>query len=554
MVRLFLCQKWWNQSNFYLYHMRKKAVLSILTLVIVSSCIVSSISKDWNLNWDATKMTEKTNLLAQLPSKLNQGKPNIILIVADDLGKYELSGYGAEHIQTPNIDAIGENGIRFKDAYVTAPICAPSRAGILTGKYQQRYGFETQPMEFYPTNKLEYFAGKKAKRLGDWKVTTPPSYPSPWEIERQGVPPNETNMAEILQASGYSTGIIGKWHLGHGEEHIPNHRGFDYQYGFYGAFSLYTPSQKTPGYVNHVQNDLSAKHQWDMKRNDNAAIRENDKVVEEKDYLTFAIRDKAKSYIADHRDSSFFLYLSFNAPHVPFQAPQAYYDQFSHVKDENKRVYLAMIKALDDSVGEVMDELKKQGLLENTIVYFISDNGGAAYTGATDNGPFKGGKITHFEGGVNVPFMMQWKGHLPEGEVYNHPVSSLDIFATTMAACGIDLPKSHLIDGTDLLPFVSGENSSEPHEKIYWRTDHIHAIRYKKWKMILSTRDNWLHLYNLENDLSEEIDLSDLNTEERQQLLRFFEEWNAELPTDYMWPRIMDRKFIIGDKTYYFPA
>lgn len=534
--------------------MRKKVSVYLVGFVILSGCIVSSISKDWDIHWDAEKTKEKAEFLAKLPSQKQQGRPNIVLIIADDLGKYELSGYGAEHIETPHIDAIGENGIRFKDAYVTAPICAPSRAAILTGKYQQRYGFETQPMEFYPTNKLEYTAGKNAKRIGDWKVSTPPSYPSPWQVERQGIPPSETNMAEILQASGYATGIIGKWHLGHGEEHLPNNRGFDYQYGFYGAFSLYTPKQSTPGYVHHIQDDFSAVHQWEMKRNDNAAIRENNKVVVENDYLTFALKDRAKSYIADHKDSNFFLYLSFSAPHVPFQAPQAYYDQFAHVKDENKRVYLAMIKALDDSVGEVMAELEKQGVLENTIVYFISDNGSATYTGAANNGPLKGGKITLFEGGVNVPFMMQWKGHLPEGEVYNYPVSAMDIFATSLSACGVTLPNSHQVDGVDLLPFITGEKTDEPHEKLYWRADHIRAIRYKKWKLILSTRDNWLHLYNLENDLSEEIDLSDLNPEERRQLLRFFEEWNAELPTKYLWPRIMDRKFILGNKTYYFPA
>lgn len=534
--------------------MSRKILYSFITLILVSGCIVSTMSETWNIVPNQAGIDEKLEILQSLSEKPTKKRPNIILIMADDLGKYELSGYGATHIRTPNFDAIGENGIRFKDAYVTAPICAPSRAGILTGKYQQRYGFETQPMEFYPTNKIEYSVGKNAKRLGDWKVTTPPSYPSPWEIERQGIPQDQINLAEILQASGYSTGIIGKWHLGHGEEHIPNNRGFDYQYGFYGAFSLYTPEQSTPGYVNHVQNDLSAKHQWGMKRNDNAAIRENDKLVTEEDYLTFAIRDRAKSYISSHKDSSFFLYLSFNAPHVPFQAPESYYNQFAHIKDKNQRVYLAMIKALDDAIGDVMKELKTQGLEENTIVYFISDNGGASYTGATGNGPFKGGKITHFEGGVNVPFMMQWKGHLPEGVVYNYPVSAMDIFATSLAASGVILPNSRKCDGINLLPFISGENSTEPHEKIYWRTDHIRAIRYKKWKLIMSTRDNWLHLYNLENDLSEEIDLSDLNPEEKSNLLRFFEEWNADLPSDYLWPRIMDRKFIIGDKTYYFPA
>lgn len=534
--------------------MNYRKFLIPLSVFALGGCFISTYHRKWDIEWDDEKQAQKTALLSKIESPEEEERPNVILIMADDLGKYEVSSYGATHVQTPNIDAIGKDGIRFKDAYVTAPICAPSRASILTGKYQQRYGFETQPMEFYPTNKLEFGLGKKSTASSNWKVVTEPEYPSLWMVERQGIPPEEINLAELLKASGYSTGIVGKWHLGHGKEHIPNHRGFDYQYGFYGAFSLYTPNQSSPGYVSHVQDDLSARHQWNMKRNENAAIRENDQVVKENQYLTFALRDKAKNFISQHKDSNFFLYLSFNAPHVPFQAPESYYDQFAHIPDKNQRVYLAMIKALDDAVGGVMNHLKELGLEENTLVYFISDNGGASYTGATDNGPLKGGKITHFEGGVNVPFMLKWPGHLPKNKVYNYPVSSMDIFATSLAACGIELPESLAIDGKNLLPFLTNNQQSGPHEKLYWRTDHIRAIRYQKWKMILSTRDGWLHLYNLENDKSEEIDLKDLNQEERKQLTEFFEEWNRELPSKPLWPRIMDRKFIIGEKTYYFPA
>jgi arylsulfatase A-like enzyme len=533
--------------------MRRKYFSLLFAAILLTGCFVSTYSKDWNIIWDAGKIQEKVDFLASLDKEGKSDRPNVIIILADDLGKFEVSAYGAEDIQTPNIDQIGENGVRFQDAYVTAPICAPSRASILTGRYQQRYGFETQPMDFYPTNKLEYGLGKKSD-LGDWQVTAAPEFPTPWMVERQGIPPNEINIAELFQASGYSTGIVGKWHLGHGEEHLPNHRGFDYQYGFYGAFSLYTPSRKTEGFVNYIQDDLSSRHQWKMGRNENAAIRENDKVVNESDYLTFAMKDKAKQFVSDRKDENFFLYLSFNAPHVPFQAPQSYYDQFAHIKDENRRVYLAMIKALDDAIGDFMEHLKKEGLEENTIVYFISDNGGASYTGATENGPLKGGKITHFEGGVNVPFMMQWKDHLPERTLFKHPVSSMDIFTTSLKACNIPLPKDTKIDGKDLMPYIKNRASGEPHEKLYWRTDHIQAIRYQKWKLLLSTRDEWMHLYNLESDKSEKIDLKDLNTVEKQMLLRFFQEWNEELPDEYLWPRIMDRKFILGDKTYYFPA
>ncbi len=250
--------------------MKKKALYSFLILLIVASCM-STADYKWEIIPDEKGIQEKAEILQSLTKKSSDDRPNVILIVADDLGKYEVSGYGATHIQTPNIDAIGENGVRFKDAHVTAPICPPSRAGILTGKYQQRYGFETQPMEFYP-NKMQYALGKKAKRLGDWTISTPPSCPHPEEIEHQGIPQDQINLAEILKASGYSTGIIGKWHLGHGNEHIPHNRGFDYQYVFYGAFSIYTPEQNTLGYVNYIQDDMSAKHQWDMKRKYNYEI------------------------------------------------------------------------------------------------------------------------------------------------------------------------------------------------------------------------------------------------------------------------------------------
>ena len=533
--------------------MYKKPLIILIVGLLLAGCFVSTYSKAWNIEWSSSEIDKKTVFLEGITLAEELNRPNVIIIMADDLGKYEVSAYGAEDIETPNIDAIGNNGVRFQDAYVTAPICAPSRAAILTGRYQQRYGFETQPMDFYPTNRLEYGLGKKSN-LGDWRVVANPEFPTPWMMERQGVPPDEINIAELFQASGYHTGIVGKWHLGYGEEHQPNHRGFDYQYGFYGAFSLYTPSRKTPGYVNFIQNDLSSKHQWKMGRNENAAIRENNKVVSEKDYLTFALKDRAKQFISKNKNDPFFLYLSFNAPHVPFQAPQKYYDEFANIKDENRRVYLAMIKALDDAIGDFMNHLRQEGLEENTIVYFISDNGGASYTGATHNGPLKGGKITHFEGGINVPFMMQWKGEIEAGSVFQYPVSSMDIFTTSLNACHIPLPKDRKIDGKDILPYIKGELIDAPHKRLYWRTDHIHAIRYDKWKLILSTRDGWLHLYNLENDKSEKIDLSGLKSEEKDKLVQFFEEWNEELPQNYLWPRIMDRRFIIGDKTYYFPA
>jgi arylsulfatase A-like enzyme len=367
----------------------RKLLWFILGIFLVQ-CKVSTTSKDWTIRWDESSLAAKSTVLANIHQSKNSQRPNVILIMADDLGKYEVSAYGAQHISTPNIDQLSKEGVLFEEAYVTAPICSPSRAAILTGKYPQRYGFETQPMEFYPSNFIEYIGGKKNKNLGDWKLVAPPHFPNEWELQKQGVPLDEINLAEVLSAVGYQTAIIGKWHLGYGKEQIPNNRGFDYQYGFYGAFSLYTPRQKTPGYVTYVKDDLASQYQWNMERKETAMIRENNKKVIEDDYLTFAIKDKAVEYIKNHKDSSFFLYVPFSAPHVPFQAPKEYYDQFAHVKDSTQRVYLAMIKALDDAIGEINQAVKNEGIEENTIIYFISDNGGASYTGATDNGPLKG--------------------------------------------------------------------------------------------------------------------------------------------------------------------
>lgn len=516
-------------------------VLCFSLILILSSC--SAVNPEWDIPLQS-KPTPTSRTI------ITTDAPNIILIVVDDLGKSELSAYGAQHIHTPHIDAIGRNGVIFNDAYVTSPVCAPSRAAILTGKYQQRYGFETQPMEYYP-NKLKYALAKNARRLGDWNVATPPSYPSHEMMQRQGIPLGETTLPEILQWNGYSTGLIGKWHLGYGDGYRPNQRGFDYFYGFLGAFSRYTPEKNTKGYRTFIQNDFSSEYQWKVGRGQNAAILRNDTLVEEKEYLTFALTREAKHFVS-RQTAPFFLQLSYNAPHVPFQAPQSYYEQFSHINDENQRVYLAMIKALDDAIGDFMAHLETEGLLENTLVFFISDNGGASYTKATTNAPLKGGKLTLFEGGINVPFMMQWEGKVAPGQRYSSVVSALDIFPTTLSASGIDLEL--VVDGTNLFPYITGLINDEPHSALYWRADHVRAVRYKDWKLILSIRDNWLELYNLKTDKSEKIDLSDLNTEEKNALIRYFEAWNSELPQKPLWPRIMDRKFIIGGKEYYFPA
>ncbi|PLX10827.1 MAG: hypothetical protein C0598_09630 [Marinilabiliales bacterium] len=348
---------------------------------------------------------------------------------------------------------------------------------------------------------------------------------------------------------------MGKWHLGTDKNLIPSNSGFDEQFGFYGAFSLYTDTRKSSDVISYIQPNFSAKHQWKTGRKKTSAIRRNDTLVKEERYLTWAFVEEAIGFMEANlnKPDPFFLYLSFNAPHVPFQAPKEYYDMHDDEKDENKRVYYAMIHALDDAIGNLMERMELLGLDDNTIVFFISDNGGATYTGATDNGPYKGGKLTNFEGGVNVPCIIRWKGHIEEGMFYDKPISSFDLFATAAEVAQCHLPNDRVYDGVNLLPFLSGEKKGQPHEVFYWRSDHIQAMRKGDYKFILSTRDNWVELYNISTDKYEQYDLNSEQPEVLLKMRKDFNKWQQGLK-EPSWPRIMDIRFLIDGKQYLFPA
>ncbi len=532
--------------------------LPLAALLFLDSCSVplTTARDEWDIHYDEAMIKNKEAFLAQAErSPGNPHKrPNIVLIVADDLGKYEVSAYGSTTIQTPHIDALGTEGIRFADCYVSSPVCSPSRAGFLTGRHQGRFGFETQPMEYYPNNLAVYWLGKNATNTGHMVVATPPRYPAEWQLERQGLPPSEINLAELLKTQGYRTACIGKWHLGTSDELVPQARGFDYQYGCYGAFTLYG-KRNDPDIVSYVQPIFSSRYQWKHGRRTSSAIRRNGRVVNEKEYLTFALRDEAIRFMDEQVESRqpFFLYLSFTAPHVPFQAPRNYYDRYAHIEDENKRVYYAMISALDDAIGAIHQRIRELGIEEETIIYFLSDNGGASYTGATENGPYRGGKLTMFEGGVNVPFLMKWKGKLPNGMVFETPVSALDIFTTTAAAAGCRLPNDRVYDGIDLLPLLTGEASQPPQRAFRWKAGHIEAMRQGDWKFIRSKRDGWARLYHIGADRYEDDDLKDEKPIMLENMLRDYRKWEQPLPAP-LWPRLVDQLFVIDGYKYYFPA
>lgn len=527
--------------------------ISILSILLLIYLILPAYSDKYTIVFDREQMERKRVFLTRLGQTLRPKvrRPNIVLILTDDLGKTDISLYGGKSVQTPNIDAIGSEGVTFTDAYCSSPICSPSRAGLLTGRYQQRFGHEVQPGERYPSNPLTYYIAKYfIFNSGDWRLSQREKYPSPNDIPRQGIPPTEILLSELLKSDGYSTGIIGKWHLGHREPFVPRNRGFEYQYGFYEAFTLYSPEGRSD-IVDYHGNYFADRHMWSQGRNENCAILRNGAVIDEKEYLTTKIGREAEAFIEDHRVRPFFLYLPFNAPHAPFQAEKKYYDRFAGVKEKNRRVYYAMIASLDDAVGGVMKKIRDLGLEENTIVIFASDNGGATYTGATDNAPLKGGKFSDFEGGINIPLMIRWKGSIRPGSSYANPVSLIDLFTTAAAAARCPLPEDRAYDGVNLLPYVSGAIQGKPHRVLFWRRQHNKAVRKDNWKLILNDRYNWKLLYDLSNDRSEKNNVIQEHPEIAADLMRELSEWEKTL-RDPLWPSFMEYRFTYDGKDYQF--
>ena len=451
-----------------------------------------------------------TFFFLMLSISADQKKPNIIILFADDLGYGELGCQGNKEIPTPHIDSIAKNGVRFTNGYITAPFCAPSRAGLYSGRHQSRFGWNINVMPH----------------------TIPGS--------SYGIPSSETTIAERLKGAGYRTGLIGKWHLGSRKDFNPVHNGFDYFYGFAheGRYFVRPPYQGVTSLIRKKTLPKGAQgHRWysperkliyhDIWGRDeplydlNNPILRGEEVVEEKRYLTDAFTDEALQFIEREKDKPFFLFLSYNAVHSPLQGADAYMKKMSHIDDIHRRIFAAMLANLDDSVGEVLAKLKENKLEENTLIFFLSDNGGPTKELTSSNLPLKGGKGSMFEGGIRIPFLAQWKGKIPPGQTYNHPIISLDIHATAAALAGIKLtPKD--TDGVNLMPYLKQENMEMPHKQLFWDFRDGAAFREGDWK-IVKHRKKW-YLYNLSNDLSEKNDLSEQEPERFKDLLS---KWTA---------------------------
>ncbi|MEC8679946.1 MAG: sulfatase-like hydrolase/transferase [Bacteroidota bacterium] len=415
--------------------------------------------------------------------------PNIIIIISDDQGYADVGFHGSKEIFTPNIDRIAKNGVVFSQGYVSYAVCSPSRAGLITGRYQNRFGY-TRNILLAPKDSL------------------------------MGLPISEQTLPEVLNNVDYKTKAIGKWHLGAHESLVPEKRGFDEFFGFLIGGHRYFPEDLT-------LNDLTeASRQMDGYI---TRIYDNGRRINTKKYLTEELSDNAVKFIEDNAKDPFFLYLSYNAPHTPLQATERDLERNGHIDVEKRRTYAAMVSSMDDGVGLILDKLEEKNISENTIVVFFSDNGGVEWYNFSDNGPLRGIKGDFFEGGIRVPFTMQWPKKIKPGINYNKPIIALDVFATVVSAASAEKFIKNNIDGVNLIPYINGDVNGSPHDYLFWKNPDkdIDVIRDNRYKYIRVKDDEYI--FDLDNDLSEENNIISSSRHIYQELKLKFKEWEKDM-------------------------
>lgn len=440
-------------------------------------------------------------------------RPNILFIVADDLGYGELGCYGGKEIPTPHLDALAAGGARFTNGYVTAPFCAASRAALLTGRYQTRFGFEFNPI------------GARNVEPGI------------------GLPVAEKTIADRLRDAGYATALVGKWHLGGTAPFHPQRRGFDEFFGFLHEGHYFVPPPWS-GHVTWLRRRAlpdggkgrwtspdgrivwsthmgHSEHEYDT---DNPILR-GSQPVDERANLTDAFTREAGDFIARHRAQPWFLCVAYNAVHSPLQATDAWLAKFAHIEDIHRRIFAAMLAHFDDSLGALMTKLRETGQAENTLVFFVSDNGAPTKEITASNAPLRGGKVTLWEGGIRVPFIVSWPGKVRAGRVLDAPVLSIEVTATALDLAGVKTEAKQL-DGVSLASLLTGERDAAPHETLYWRLGTKNALRHGDWKLIRDG-DAW-QLYDLARDIAETTDLAAREPARVAELDALWNEWNAQ--------------------------
>jgi arylsulfatase A-like enzyme len=434
-------------------------------------------------------------------------RPNFLIILADDLGYHDTGFTGSTEIRTPVLDRLAHNGIIFDNGYVTHPYCGPSRAGLVTGRYQARFGMEIN---------ISY---------------------SPYDMH-SGLPLTEKTFAERLKPAGYRTGVIGKWHLGASYPFHPNNRGFDHFYGFLSGGHSYFPSNTTT--IKPLLNDKGHPH-YSANEGGYLPLMRNNQVGEFNEYLTTALSRDAAAFVMESEEP-FCLYLAYNAPHGPLEAPKEALDRYKHMTDWRRRAYAAMIDEMDRGIGMIVEALEKSGKLENTLIFFLSDNGGVTAKPGyesenwADNTPFRKGKGSMLEGGSHVPFILHWPNGIKKPGHFKGLVSALDLAATAVALGGGDTSGPPL-EGVNLAPYVSGEKSGSPHQALYWRITNgdAWAVRTETAKYL---KDNWnvtgTQLYDMVNDPYESTNIVDEAAETRRELAKLWNDWNADNQPNYL--------------------
>ncbi len=407
-------------------------------------------------------------------------RPNFVFIVADDLGYGDLGFTGSKQIKTPNIDRLANTGINFTEGYVSSAVCSPSRAGFLTGINQVTFGHDNNLANNQPGFDPQFL----------------------------GLPITQKTIADHLKPLGYVNGIVGKWHLGYEDHFHPLKRGFDDFWGYRGGGHDYfssNPNEK--GYKTPIES--------------------NYKTPQPITYITDDKGNECVDFIARHKNEPFFLFASFNAPHTPMQATNADLERYKNITDERRRTYAAMVHRLDVNIGKIIGALEAQSLRENTLVVFISDNGGPIDNGSI-NAPYNGKKGTLLEGGIHVPFVFNWPETLPAGKTYRQLVSALDVAPTFIALAGGSTSETNY-SGKNLIPFLLEENKTRPHTTLFWRFTISAAIRQGDWKLV-RLPDRLPALYNLQTDVSEQHNVALENLDITQELLKRLGDWDVSLP------------------------
>ena len=463
--------------------------------------------------------------------------PNIILILADDLGYNDitLGGGGVANgaVPTPNINSIAQDGANFSQSYAGNATCAPSRAAIMTGRYATRFGFEFTPVQ----KGFSSLVGHTATSVH------PPIYHSEVEhdVPDMGdmvVPASEVMLPELLRTRGYRTLMLGKWHLGETAAARPEARGYDEYLGFVIGASRYMNSGD-PNVVESRQDfDPIDKFLW--ANLPFSVTKNNSPRFEPSKYMTDYLAEEAAKAVAANKNRPFFMYLAFNAPHTPLQALKSDYDALPGIQDHRLRVYAAMIRALDRGVGGVLKAVKDNGLDDNTLIIFTSDNGGANYIGLPDiNKPFRGWKMTFFEGGIRVPFLVKWPAKIKAGTSYANAAAHVDIFATAAAAAGAALPSDRTMDGVNLVPYATGATPGAPHQSLFWRSGSYRVLLAGDWKLQITDNPKKAWLYNLKDDPTEKTNLAETQADKLAELRAALDKLNAEQHAP-LWPSLLE--------------